>query len=210
MVEKSKEENEQPDFAKIYAEYPDTEIIAILKKRKHYQKEAAQQAISEAIKRGLIHSEQDLFAEEYKVEPLKFSLIPTIENDTAANKIQKSLSRSLMILGLLPMIWGIIKLVYGVVLEGSLLFILGFVWSYICYRQIKSIRLLYLNLLALLLGSAVIYIWLGFADRKGLPFMDIAVVAIVVGFVVYALLFLRKLKVERHESRAESRETKEL
>ena len=41
MEEKSKEEFEQPDYAKIYAEYPDDEIIAILKKRKHYRKEAA-------------------------------------------------------------------------------------------------------------------------------------------------------------------------
>jgi hypothetical protein len=193
MVEKSKEEIEQPDFAEIYAEYPDKEIIAILKKRKHYQEKAAKQAILEAIKRGLIHSEQDLFAEEYKVEPLKFSLIPTIENDTAANKIQKSLSRSLMILGLVPIIWGIIKIVYGNSLEGSLLVILGFIWSYICYKQIKNIKPVYLNLLSLLLGGAVIYVWFNFAKRKGFPFMDIMVVGIVFGFVVYALLFLRKL-----------------
>lgn len=210
MTEKSKEEYEQPDYAKMYAEFPDDEIIGILKKRKHYRKEAAKQAIAEAIKRGLINSEQDLLAEEYKVEPLKFSLIPTIENETARAKIQKSLSRSLMILGIVPVIWGIIKIIYDFVLEGSVLIILGIIWSYISFRLINNIRILYINLLFILLGSAVAYIWLDFSKRKGHPFMDMIVAAIVFGFVVYALLFLRKLKAESHEPQTASRETKEL
>ena len=180
----------------MYAEFPDDEIIAILKKRKHYRKEAAKQAIAEAIKRGLINSEQDLFAEEYKVEPLKFSLIPSIENENARRKIQKSLSRSLMILGLVPIIWGIIKIVYDLPLEGLVLIILGIIWSYISFKQIKNISLIYINLLFILLGSAMVYIWLEFSNRKGFALMDVMVAGIVFGFVVYALLFLRKLKNE--------------
>jgi len=196
MAEISKEEYEQPDYAQMYAEFPDDEIIAILKKRKHYRKEAAKQAIAEAIKRGLINSEQDLFAEEYKVEPLKFSLIPSIENENARRKIQKSLSRSLMILGLVPIIWGIIKIVYDLPLEGLVLIILGIIWSYISFKQIKNISLIYINLLFILLGSAMVYIWLEFSNRKGFALMDVMVAGIVFGFVVYALLFLRKLKNE--------------
>jgi len=194
MSEKSKEEYIQPDFAKIYAEYPDEEIISILKKRKHYQKEAAKLAIQEAIKREIIHSEQDLFSKEYEVEPLKFSIIPVIENEIARSKIRKSIARSLLITGVLPFVWGALKILHGTVFEGSVLFILGCVWIYICIQLVKefNLKLIYLNFL--LLGSAIIYITLFFTEQKTLNLMDILVAAIVFGFIIYALLFFRKLK----------------
>ena len=44
------------DFRKDIPEYSDERIIEILKQRDHYQAEAAQLAIEEAIKRGIIFS----------------------------------------------------------------------------------------------------------------------------------------------------------
>ncbi len=194
MTEKSKQEYEEPDYEKLYAEYPDEEIIAILKKRKHYRKEAAIQAIQEAIKRGIINSEQDLISEDYAVEPLKFSIIPDIENETARKKIRKSLSRSLMILGVVPVIWGTIKIIYNMFLEGSLLMLLGIIWIFISYKQIKNVSAKFISLQFVLLASAAIYIWRDFSRLKGHSLMDILVAIIGFGFVIYALLFLRTLK----------------
>jgi hypothetical protein len=194
MSEKSKEDFIQPDFAKIYAEYPDEEIISILKKRKHYQKKAAKQAIQEAIKRGIIHSEQDLFSDEYKVEPLKYSIIPTIENEATGSKIRKSIARSLLITGVLPVVWGAIKILHEIIFEGSILFILGCVWIYVCIQLVEEFSLKLIYLLFLLLSAAIIYITLYFTEQKTLNLMDVLVAVILFGLIIYALLFLRKLK----------------
>jgi len=85
----------------------------VLKKRKLYQKEAADFAIHEAIRRRMIFSEQDLFAKEYKDEPDKFSIFPIIESEKTSTKFKRSISRSLLILGTLPVVWGVIKIFGG-------------------------------------------------------------------------------------------------
>ena len=46
-------------FEEQFLDISDQEIVNILKMRKHYQPEAAQTAVNEALKRGIIHSEDD-------------------------------------------------------------------------------------------------------------------------------------------------------
>jgi len=193
MTEKSKEEDLQLNFEKTYSEYSDNEIISILKKRKYYQKEAAQQAISEAIKRGIIHSEQDLMAEEYRVEHLHFSLIPKIEKEEAKRKTRRSLARSLIITGVLPVVWGALKILRGATLEGLILFILGSLWIYISIQILKK-ESKWLSLLFILWGAGFIYMISFFATQNSPVFMDIIISVIGFGFVLYGLLFIYKLK----------------
>jgi len=192
-MEKSKEEDAQPDFEKIYSEYSDNEIIDILKRRKHYQEEAAKQAINEAIKRGMINSEQDLFSEDYQVEPLKFTLIPKIERAEARRKTQRSLARSLAIAGAMPVIWGGLKIIRGAILEGVILFILGGIWIYISIQIFKK-KSRWQSVLYLIWGAGAVYMTVFFAAQKSLVYVDVIISAIGLGFVLYGLLFLNKLK----------------
>jgi hypothetical protein len=193
MAKKSKDEDNQPDFEQIYSEYPDSEIVDILKKRKHYQKEAAQQAIHEAIKRGIIHSEQDLLSEEYKVEPLKFTLVPKIEQEKARRKTRRSLARSLAIAGIMPVVWGALKIFWGDILEGLILFILGSLWIYISIQIFKKDSK-WLNLLFIIWGAGSIYMVSFFTSQKSLVYMDVIISVIGFGLVLYGILFVRNLK----------------
>jgi hypothetical protein len=196
MMEKSNDENQAPEFKKIIAGYSDDELRKVLKKRKLYQKEAADFAIQEAIRRGIIYSEQDLFAKEYKDEPEKFSLFPIIENEKARAKFKKSISRSLLIIGVLPVVWGVIKIWGGFQIEGVLIFIFGAAWSFTSFQLMRlekpGLKLIYLMFLMVLLASG--YFIRNFVLSNSLTRIDILITAIGLGFVLYAVGFLRSLR----------------
>lgn len=192
MDENSNQQDIDNEFEKIYSEYSDDELIEVLKKRNHYRKEAAGQAVREAIKRGIIHSGQDLFGEKYKVSPLRFRWIPEIENPAAKNKIRKSIARSLMIAGILPLVWGGVKIFRGLHAEGLLLMVLGFVWVYVSLEIYRNI-VQRLAILFVLLAGAFAYMLRFFLIQKNLLLMDFFIAAIVFGLALYGLLFLRKL-----------------
>lgn len=195
MSEKSNDDKNVPEFKQIIGAYTDEEIRLVLKKRKLYQKDAADFAIQEAIRRGIIYSEQDLFAKEYKHEPDKFSLFPTIENDKARAKFKKSISRSLLILGAIPLVFGGIKIFESQSIEGIVIFVFGFVWSLTSFQLMRRTvdeKLVYL--LFLLLALAIGYIVKIYISTHSLHTIDILVTIIGVGFVLYGIGFLKKLK----------------
>lgn len=196
MMEKSNDENQIPGFREIIAGYTDEELINVLKKRKLYQKEAADFAIREAVRRGIIYSEQDLFSKEFKDEPQKFSLFPTIESENTSKKFKKSLSRSLLILGALPVVWGIIKVFEGYINEGILIFIFGIAWSLISFQLLRltnpNVKLI--HLLFLMAFVAAGYIIRNFSLSSSLNRIDILITAIGLGFVLYTIGFLGSLK----------------
>jgi len=196
MMKESNEESQIPEFMQIIAGYTDNELRKVLKKRKLYTKEAADFAIQEAIKRGLIYSDQDLFAKEYKDEPEKFSIFPTIENEKARAKFKKSISRSLLILGVLPMVWGGFKIYETQSWEGILIFVFGVAWSLISLQLMRSAKLnpkliYFMFLFAILAFGYVVTI---FISSHYLNTIDLLISAIAVGFVFYAIGFLGKMK----------------
>src|SRR5690554_6288827 len=99
MTEKSKGSKNisKPDFKEVMGKLNDESLTEVLRKRNLYQPEAARSAIDEAIRRGLINSEEDLLSEKYRIQPLKTRLFPEIENEHLRVKIRKSISRSLLI-----------------------------------------------------------------------------------------------------------------
>ena len=196
MMEISNEENQIPEFKQIITGYTDDELRKELKKRKLYRKEAADFAIQEAIRRGIIYSEQDLFAKEYKAEPEKFSIFPTIENEKARAKFKKSISRSLFILGALPMVWGGIKIFETQGLEEILIFVFGAAWSLTSIQLMRSAKLnpkliYFMFLLAILAFGYLVKI---FISSHFINTIDLLISAIAVGFVFYAIGFLGKMK----------------
>lgn len=196
MTEKSNEEIQIPEFKKIIAGYSDDELRKVLRKRKLYQNEAADFAIQEAIRRGIIYSEQDLFAKEYKHEPDKFSIFPSIENEKTSLKFKRSISRSLLILGVLPVVWGVVKIFGGQGLEGILIFIFGAAWSFNSFQLMhlakQGLKMIYLMFAMAVL--AAMYIIGNFAVSNSLTRIDILITAIGLGFVLYSIGFLWNLR----------------
>jgi len=195
-MEKSNNENQIPEFKKIIAGYSDDELRKVLKKRKLYQKEAAEFAIQEAIRRGIIYSEQDLFAREYMDEPDKFSIFPTIESEKTSTKFKTSISRSLLILGVLPVIWGVIKILGGHSFEGILIFIFGAAWSFTSFQLMRlenpNVKLIYFMFIMAVLAAG--YVIRNFVVINSLTRIDILITAIGLGFILYAIGFLGSLR----------------
>ncbi len=194
MVEKSNDENQIPEFKNIIGGYSDDELRKVLKKRKLYQKEAADFAIQEAIRRGLIYSEQDLFAAEYKPEPEKFSLFPIIENEKVRAKFKKSIARSLIILGALPVVLGGIKIFETQSLDGILFFLFGVAWCLTSFQLMRTVNIKLIYFMFLLLILAVGYFVKIFISAPVLYSVDLLVTILAIGSVFYGIGFLGKMK----------------
>lgn len=194
MMKKSNEENNVPGFKQIIANYTDNELRKVLKKRKLYQKEAADFAIQEAIRRGLIYSEQDLFAREFKHEPEKFSIFPTIENEKARGKFKKSIARSLLILGVLIVVWGGMKIFEELSPEGILIFVLGVSWSLTSFQLMRSVNIKLVYFMFLLLVLLIAYLVKTMISAHSLTTIDVLISVISVGLVLYGIGFLSKMK----------------
>lgn len=193
MIEKSKVHQEKPDFATQIPEYSDGEILEILKKRSHYQPEAARLAIDEALKRKLIFSEDDLLAREYRPKPLRKTLFPKIEDKTQKQKISRSISRGLLITGVIPIIFGLLKFNQGNSVEGALVTSGGMLWMFFAAQTIRKVNLKILRLFFVLLALGGIYLANVFLQLKSVIFMDVFIVAVVYGLAIYGLLYLLKL-----------------
>ena len=193
MRKKSKDKTDEPDFKKLIPEANDEQIRDILKKRSHYQPEAAELAIQEAIKRGLIYSEQDLFAEEYKVEPLKFSLFPVIEDAGIRRKISRSICRALLFAGVIPVIYGVLRLKEQVYGEGSILIFVGLLWIFLSAWLMKKMQIRIVNLFFVLYLFSIIYVGTLLVKVGTFMVFDIFAFVAIFGFLLYGLLFLRRL-----------------
>lgn len=194
MTDKSREVTNKSDFRSSIPEFGDEQILSILKKRSQYQKEAADLAIQEAIKRGLINSEQDLFAEEFNEKPYRFSFFPLIENEKIKNKTRKSIARILLIIGAVPAVWGVLEIFKGEFVEGFVLLILGLAWVYSSFKLMSRIQIQIVNLLTILLLVSVAYIVKLLIEMKGLEIMDYFIPFVFYALIIYSLLFLRRLK----------------
>lgn len=182
------------DFQKLIPEYSDEEIINILKKRKHYLPEAANMAIKEAISRGIILSEQDLFDPKFKENEIKKKFFPSIENKNIRKRIIKSIARSFVILGILPLVWGFIIVNTGNKFEGGISALGGLFWIYCSAMLLKTYQNIWIKYLLVLLVVSVFYITKIFITTPELKFMDLFIVTVLYGFVLYGIIFLWRLK----------------
>jgi hypothetical protein len=194
MTEKSSDEINVPKFMEIIANYSDEELRKVLKKRRLYQIEAAEFAVEEAIKRGIINSEQDLLAAEFQPEPRKYSLFPIIENDKIRGKFKKSIARSLLILVVLPLVWGSLKIIESQNMEGILILVFGVSWGLASFKLMHSVNMNLIYFMFAMLLIAVAYIVKIFVYSSSMQTFDIIVSALSVGFVFYGVGFLSKLK----------------
>ena len=193
MQEKSKTEKINSELKEIFNKHSDEQILEILKKRDYYQAEAVKIAVDEAIERKLIHSEQDLFSPEFSTEPLKRKLIPDINLKKNKKRIRKSLGRSLLIAGVLPLIFGFVQYNNNQIIEGVVLLGFGLLWMFISSQLMRKGSKQ--NVLILLISTflSMLYVVYLFAKSKALIFMDVFIVVLIYLLIFYGLLFIRKL-----------------
>lgn len=180
------------DFKIIAQESSNEQIIYVLKKRNHYQSDAVEEFIKEAIKREIIFSEQDLFSEEYKVEELKFSWFPVLNSNKNKDKLRKSIGRSLVICGIVPMVLGIVEVNQDRLFEGVLMILFGLIWILLSSQLIRRYtfsNIISLGIMGLLGGCYGLY---KIVQSSSIMFMDIFVLGMFLILLNYGLAFIYK------------------
>ncbi len=183
MEEKEREGSPEYMRSKIRA-LSREELVKVLKKRKQYQPEAAEEAVREALRRGIIRGEEELASPEYDEPFRKLTLFPCPGNEEGRIRQLRSLLRGLMIPGLIPIIYGVTKFLIPKYAEGAGLISLGVIWIamtwFVMERKEKRL-ILPLFLLALL---SMVY-----AGRLLSFFKYLKVIDVLVPLVLYALIF---------------------
>ena len=191
------ENNENKEFwdrlALRMKEYSDEEIYSILQKHKLYEPPARKLAIEEAIRRGLIRSEQDLFSENFSTHSSGFTIFPSPDKPETVLKIVRSISRTILVAGVIPVIFGVLKFQVLKYVEGSSLVLVGLIWMtsawMIFTRQDRKFLspLLVIFLLSALYVARILFL------LKGLQAMDYVIPSILFVVVFYILFYLRAL-----------------
>ncbi|MBW6536792.1 MAG: hypothetical protein K0B11_17425 [Mariniphaga sp.] len=184
---------QKTDFAETMAELSNEQLIEVLKKRKLYQEAAAKQAISEAIKRGIIHSEEDLFDPEFSEKKLKRQLFPEIESERIRNKMRRSISRGLFLAGSLPAILGVIRLTRGNQSDGILLFVFAAIWLGASVWLFRLFSRIAFNTLAGLFLLSLIYALKQLFTPPGYSVMDTFIIVILYLLIAYGLAYVKRL-----------------
>jgi hypothetical protein len=193
MNEKPKQEGNYSHLKEFINKQTDDEILDILKKRKHYQAEAVDIAVEEAIERKLISSEQDLVSPEFRPEPLKRTLLPTIENENSRVKVRKSLGRSLLIIALLPLIFGFTQLNAGNTAEGFGLAVFALIWGGLSTQIMRQGGKRNVDILLGLTILSLAYVVFFLQSRVQFSYFDHFVVVAFSLLIFYGLFFLRRL-----------------
>ncbi len=194
MKENSNTENQSEHFREVMQRHSDEELIKVLKKRKQYQPEAAKQAIAEAIKRGIINSEQDLFSEKFAEIPVKTRLFPEIENPVVRKKIRRSISRSLLLVGVIPLVWSLARWNINTLPVSLMVLSFSLVWMSISAGLLvsKNVRFAY-GLLFLLVPGLIFLVRMMLQNRFLLAY-EIVVPVLLTVLILYGVGYLHKLK----------------
>ena len=194
MKENSNTENQSEHFREVMQRHSDEELIKVLKKRKQYQPEAAKQAIAEAISRGIINSEQDLFSEKFAEIPTKNRLFPEIENPVVRKKVRRSISRSLLLVGAIPLVWSLARWNINTFPVSLMVLSFSLVWMGISTGLLvsKNVRFTY-GLLFLLVPRLIFLVRMMLQNRFLLAY-EIVVPVMLTSLILYGVGYLHKLK----------------
>ena len=181
-------------FYEKYLSFSDHQIKEILRNHKNYQEPAVIAAVKIAIERELIHNEQDLLAPEYQSSQIDgFSFFPQITNAYHYKKVVASIFRTLFIVSLLPIIFGVLKYAESQLNMTFLGIGLGLIWLILTFLLYKRKKLLILNIQIILL----VFIFFGLGYRmfnlEVFKVADLLILVIGTTLILYFLLYLRKL-----------------
>lgn len=194
IVNAPKEIQTEVDYQEKYKQFSDAEIREILLLRNSYQEKAAQAAIQEAISRGIIQSEQDLFSEAYRQptnQPGRF--FPNIRKPEQKERILSSIYRINYILGIIPFIFAGLNYSKGEFTPCVIFAGVGIGWMFLNFRLSKTKSGLLLNLMFALVILAFAYSIYYVYILKSPQVMDFAVTVIAFLIPAYCLLFARSI-----------------
>lgn len=192
-----KSTDDSRDLDERFSEYSDEHISKILKQRTYYTHEAAQLAIDEAIERGILNSEQDLMSDEYRVEELKFSWFPKPANKENKKRISSSIGRSLVFCGILPVIFGLVKMNTANYSEGSLILLFGLLWILLSSQMLKSYRRILPVSLLVANALAAGYVYFRLLSAGVNVFMDYFICTVMFLLINYGLVYIGRISEQR-------------
>lgn|GEM_PF-3594446 len=176
-----------------FLEYTDEQILKILKQRTYYTQEAVQLAIDEAIKRKILNSEQDLISEKYRIEELQFSWFPKPHNQENRKRISRSIGRSLVICGVLPVVFGLVEMNTADRTSGSLILLFGLLWIFLSaqmqrsYHRVIPVLLLTANVLA------TAYVYFRLLSNGVDVFMDYFICTVLFLLINYGVVYFSRI-----------------
>ncbi len=184
---------QKTDFAETMAELSNEQLIEVLKKRNLYQRAAAEQAIQEAMERGIIRSEEDLLGPEFREKKLRRQLFPEIENEKIRKKVRRSIARGLFLAGLLPAILGVVRLTRGNQPEGILLLIFAAAWMGASVWLFRMFSRVALTVLAAMSALSLVYALKQLFTPPGYAVMDKFIGVMLYLLIAYGLAYIRRL-----------------
>lgn len=186
-----KNETNKLSFKERYRQFSDDKLMTILKNRLNYQKEAVDCAVKEAISRGLIKNEHDL---ETPQPELKFKLFPPFIDSEVSSGFWSSILRILYIIGIFPIIFGILALAENKILPAIIGIVAGTIWIVLTFllKKQKKAKWAYLQvLIALFISIGGIYYY-DFFNRSH-TFVDYLVAMIILTLAFLTPIFAGRL-----------------
>ena len=181
-------------FHERYLSYTDIQIKQILKNHKDYQEPAVAAAVQIAIERQLINSEQDLFAPEFQLAtPHGVKVFPVITNPYYYKKIVASIFRVLFIVGLIPLIFGVIKYAEGKINITIPAIVISSVWIVLTFLLLRTKKIQILILQFVILLFAILSIAYSLIIQEVFHRVDMFMLVIGSLITIYMMLYLKKL-----------------
>jgi len=193
MSKSNKREESQLSMEERILDLSREELLTALKNRKGYVPEAESIIIKESVRRGLIGSEEDLTRPEFNSTAHRFSFFPYPESEATRTRIVRSLMRSLMIPGVIPLYFGVLKFGIPKVVEGTALVSAGLIWIgmalLVMLKQEKRVLMpmFFLLLLSALYAGRIMMFY------ASLRWTDVFIPAVLYLFAFYALVYSRIL-----------------
>jgi uncharacterized membrane protein len=189
MSKSNKREESQLSVEERILDLSREELLTALKKRKGYNPEAEDIIIRESIRRRLITSEEELGNPEFNPPVSRYSFFPDPESEASRNKILMSLMRSLMIPGVIPVYFGILKFGVPKYLEGTAMIISGVIWILMALLvMLKREKRALFPMLFLLVLSAI-YAGRILLAYEFLKWTDIFIPVVLYLFAVYGMIY---------------------
>ena len=180
----------------------DDDLVELLKMRDHYQSEAVAIAIEDALNRGIIFSEQDLEMPKFQPDQSHSrSLFPHLNKEHQFQKVFTSLIRVLYLIAILPMLFGVLKLVEYELPFGISLLVLGLAWVFLCIWLQKNKNSQIPWMLAGIFSIGVGVVFYNQTIVSTLNLTDHFVIGLAVILVFYILTYLQVLTNRRKDKK---------
>jgi len=194
MKNSTRDTPQKMDFYERYTSFADEQILEILKNHKDYREAAIVAAVKIAIERQLIHSEQDLLAPEFQnSRSSQFTAFPEITNDYHRQKLIGSIFRFMLVISIIPIIYGFLKYREGQFDQTYLGAGVGIIWLLLCLLLKKTKKIVFMIMMFVLLVIVSLSVCLKIFSLETFRILDMVMLAIGTLLPAYLMIYLMKL-----------------